>query len=174
MLDNEKVQSASLKDDLVKQISALLLNFTDAHSRNLDTAMEPVLKQNLAGISHLEAFEQQYIAGAEASREKILRYEEHVNGIQEGYQTLRQEGHKVRSWSWHKTGHSLNVIDRLWLMWQPRLIVTSTLMEEMLRTSSPQDRHCYQLRAKVCWERTKSVRQVFTLSERADNRLWPS
>jgi hypothetical protein len=97
MLNDEKVQSASLKDDLVKQISALLLNFTDAHSRNLDTAMEPVLKQNLAGISHLEAFEQQYIAGAEASREKILRYEEHVNGIQEGYQTLRQEGHKVRS-----------------------------------------------------------------------------
>lgn len=115
MLDDEKIQSASLKDDLVKQISALLLNFTAAQSRNLDTAMEPVVQQNLASITQLQAFEQQYVAEAEASREQILRYQQHVNGIQEGYQTLRQEGHKVRFEVYANWFISLNLPDRLWL-----------------------------------------------------------
>lgn len=102
MLDNEKIQSAALKDDLIKQISALLLNFTTTHSRNIDSAMQPVLEQNLAGISHLQGFEQQYVAKAEASRNQISRYEQQANGIQEEYQTLRQEGHKVRQGTYVK------------------------------------------------------------------------
>jgi primosomal protein N'' len=96
LLDNEKIQSAALKDDLIKQISALLLNFTTTHSRNIDSAMQPVLQQNLAGITHLRAFEERYVTKAQASRDQISRYELQVNGMQEEYQTLRQEGHKVR------------------------------------------------------------------------------
>jgi hypothetical protein len=64
-IHNEKIQSAALKDDLIKQISALLLNFTTTHSRNIDSAMQPVLQQNLAGITHLRAFEERYVTKAQ-------------------------------------------------------------------------------------------------------------
>jgi hypothetical protein len=43
----------------------------------------------------LDTFKQEYATQAETTRGNLLRYGEHVNGIQEGYQALRQEGHKV-------------------------------------------------------------------------------
>jgi kinesin family protein 11 len=97
LLDHEKVHSANLQDDLVKQISSLLLNFTTAQSQSLATAIEPVMQYNVAGMENLNAFKQDYGTHAQASRDNILRYEEHVKSIQDGYQALRQEGHKVSS-----------------------------------------------------------------------------
>lgn len=95
LLDHEKVHSAHLKDDLVKQISSLLLGFTAAQSQSLATAMQPVMQHNIAGMENLSAFKQEYGTQAQVSQDNILRYGEHVNSIQEGYQALRQEGHKV-------------------------------------------------------------------------------
>lgn len=75
----------------------MLLDFTAAQSQNLATAMQPVMQHNVAGMETLDTFKQEYATQAESTRGNLLRYGEHVNGIQEGYQALRQEGHKV-SW----------------------------------------------------------------------------
>lgn len=107
LLDHEKVHSAQLKDDLVKQISSLLLNFTAAQSQSLATAIQPVIQYNVTGMETLDSFKQEYAAQAESTRENLLRYGEHVNGIQDGYQALRQEGHRV-SYKRLCPGHTLS------------------------------------------------------------------
>lgn len=161
LLQTEKVHSAHLKDDLVKQISALLLNFTLAQSQSLATAIDPVLQHNVSGMKNLDAFKQEYETQAEATREKLVRYGEHVNGIQEGYQALRQEGHKVSL----DEGTSLlfsaeHFHHRLWLTSRRLWIVIWMLIKAGSKAHWTLGRPCFPLRVRVCYMPTKPVSLV--------------
>jgi hypothetical protein len=95
LLTGEKKNSARLREDLVAQISALLLNFTLAQSQSLDTAVTPLLKQNATGIDHLGAFKQDYSALAEGSRQHVRQHEADLEVVREANITAKQDGLKV-------------------------------------------------------------------------------
>ncbi|KAJ9107449.1 hypothetical protein QFC21_000902 [Naganishia friedmannii] len=95
LLNSEKKNSARLREDLVAQISTLLLNFTLAQSQSLDTAISPVLQQNATGLENLGAFKQDYNALAEGARQHVRQHEADLEVVRDANITAKQDGLKA-------------------------------------------------------------------------------
>ncbi|KAJ9110454.1 hypothetical protein QFC19_001580 [Naganishia cerealis] len=109
LLNSEKKNSTRLREDLVAQISTLLLNFTLAQSQSLDTAMTPVLKQNTTSMDSLGSFKQDYDVLAEVSRQRARQHEADLEIVREANIAARQEGHKAVADAGSAVTHLLDV-----------------------------------------------------------------
>jgi hypothetical protein len=95
LLDSEKKNSARLREDLVAQISTLLLNFTLAQTQSLDTAVAPVLKANTSGIDNLGALKQDFRALADGSRQHVRQHEADLEVVRDANITAKHDCLKV-------------------------------------------------------------------------------